>query len=174
MLAEQIVIVQDGGWQQTAIAIGTCVAALGFVAAAVGTFLAWFGIKENSKGRHAQLAIDFGKRWDNRHMANVRQITEDFDPGHLRAYYQVKLDTGGVALAQLEAFANFFEDLGVLNKLAIIDIVWIDETLGAAVRDYWDMWAVAAFDLRTRNRKVYQNWEALAEKIRERRTLNLD
>jgi hypothetical protein len=99
---------QGGGWQQTAIAVGSLVGAVGFLAAAVGTFLAWRGLRENAKGRDAQLAVDFGKRWDSRRMADVRIMVWGYTPGHLRAFYQAKAESYDRTYAKVEAFGNFF------------------------------------------------------------------
>ncbi len=155
-------------WADWLIAFGTCVAALGFVAAAIGTFLAWRGLKENSKGRHAQIAIDLGRRWDAKKMAAVRQVTAKFSASDLLSYYKVVVTLeDGKLYAQVEAFANFFEDLGVLNKLNILSTEWINETLGSAVLGYWAIWSLVAIEARRdpANAKLYENWEILAEKI---------
>jgi len=179
--ASQVVYVaQGGGWKETAIAIGTIVGAAGFVAAAVGTFPAWTGLKENSKGRHAQRAIELGRRWDDPTMASVRRTIEKFGAGEFRSsshemsrrYYGRLGRIRGKPYADLDAYATVFEDLGVLNTLDILNTEWIDETLGGAVLGSWLVWHLVAKEERALNPKTYENRERLAHRIWARREAN--
>jgi hypothetical protein len=166
-----VVNVTDGSWQQTAIAIGTCVAAFGFIVAAVGLIFTWAGVKENSKGRHAQLAVDFGRRWDSDGLATVRVKVFYWTPEHVRQYYEAKDESYDSEIAQVDTLPSFFEDLGVLVKLGILSLEWVDETLGSSVIGFWTKWHLVAADGRTdpANRKLYLNWETLARRLYERR-----
>ncbi len=131
-----IVPLEAADWQDTAIAIGTSVTTLGVIAAAVGAFLAWRGIREDAKGRHAQIAVDFGRRWDSEETAIVKTIVKELDATDLALYWRAKRDSGRDEYYQLERFANYFEDLGVLNRLNILDIEWVKECLGSSVLGY--------------------------------------
>jgi hypothetical protein len=69
----------------------------------------------------------------------------------------------------LERFANYFGQLGTLHKLGVLELEWIDEMLGSAVTDYWELWRPSVMKDRPRLPKLYENWELIALKIRQRR-----
>lgn len=147
-------------------------AAFGFVVGAVGLFLAWIGVRENSKGRHAQLAVDFGKRWDSDGLAAVRVTVFGWTADHVKLYYEAKSDSYDLEIAKIDTLPSFFEDLGVLVKLGILSLEWVDETLGSSVIGYWTQWHLVGDDgrLNPANRQLYRNWENLARRLFNRRS----
>jgi hypothetical protein len=160
----------DPNWAEVVTAIGTAVVALGVIAATVGAFMAKRAVDEDSKGRHAQIAMDLGRRWDSPETASIKQLTKKWDPLELRLYWEIKNHSNSDEYYELERFANFFEELGVLNKLKILKLDWIDETLGSAVLDYWEMWRSAIKLEQKTWPKAYENWTSLAQKIEARRS----
>lgn len=126
-------------------------------------------LKENAKGRHAQIAVDLGRRWDSKEILPIREELSTCSAHTVRRLVQLS-----IALGFAETFfyrwrplANFFEDLGVLHKLGILDTVWINETLGSVVLDFWARWHLLAEASREdpKGREAYRNWERLAEQI---------
>ena len=71
----------------------------------------------------------------------------------------------------IEALAHFFENVGVLSTLRILNFQWVNLTLGSAVFRYRNMWHLVVRDVRTipQNHEAYRNWEDLARVILKRR-----
>ncbi|MGH9092012.1 MAG: DUF4760 domain-containing protein [Acidimicrobiales bacterium] len=160
---------QVTAWATLALAIGVAVAGVTAVFAWRSMRLAGESLKEDTKTRHAQIAVQLGRVWETDDMWRIRQRTKNFSPGDLARYYERENTANSDAFYQLVRFANFFEDLGVLNKLGILGEEWVDECLGSSVIDYRDMWAdVIGYEQGTR-RTTYENWVRLADKIRTRR-----
>lgn len=70
----------------------------------------------------------------------------------------------------LERIPNFFEDLGVLERVGAVSFHVIAESFGLTVTETWDKCALAVQHLRVKyqDRRVYENFERLAERIRGR------
>jgi hypothetical protein len=153
------------GWTQSVTAIATAVGALGLGAAAAGVFFASRSLRENALSRHAQIALDLGKRWDDDPLASVRQLlvkSDVFDADSLYEFVKNQADLNSNDYWKLERFANFFEGLAVLWRLEILSIEWIDQTLGESVMGYWQMWTVQAASERSTYPRAYENWRDLA------------
>jgi hypothetical protein len=79
----------------------------------------------------------------------------------------ISLEFAGTFYYRWQPLANFFEDIGVLHKLGILDTEWINETLGSGVLDFWVRWHLVADVSRQepKGAEAYRNWERLAERI---------
>jgi len=155
-------------------AIATCVIAVGLLAS-------WGAIRDNSKTRHAQIAMDMGRRYDEPALKTIKEKIQKWSPERMLQEFRDVENSGGIAVWDLDQLANFFEDLGVLYKMRALKIRWLDETLGTACTDYWHMWSVLTFTQRAnetavtgKKSKLYENWQKAANKISERRGLPMD
>jgi hypothetical protein len=163
----RVVQASGGGpnWAEIVTAVATAVAAFGLIFAGVGAILAWRGLAENSKARHAQISLELGKRWDCEATSKIIKLTRDWTPLHLDLYIRAKLESDGDEYYELERFSNFFEDVGVLYRLRILDLEWIDQTLGSTVIEYWKLWRMNVLADRPRHPTLYKNWQTLAEQL---------
>jgi len=98
------------------------------------------------------------------------------DAATFQAHYRSLWENNKLHALETQRLANFFEDLGVLESLRSLDIQWIEESLGSVVMAFWKTWELAAIEDRNKEKVrradaqlIYENWEALAFKIEERR-----
>ena len=160
-------------WTDKVTAWATLGTALGVIAAGIAAAYAAKQVAESKRARHADIAVDMSRRWDETGLVSCRQGLREMTPEAVKNLYvdaYAKKDPG---YFDMQLLPNFFEDLAVLEKMRIVDLEWIDETLGGATMNYWRQWrlAVEADRVSRQGPKLFENFEKLAEKIRARRGL---
>jgi hypothetical protein len=144
----------------------------------LGLLASWLAVKDNSKTRHAQIAMDMGRRYDEPGLKAIKARIQYWTPEKMMEEFQAVEDSRGVW--DLDQLANFFEDLGVLQKMGALKIKWLDEMIGQACTDYWHMWSVLTESERKKaiaagqRPNLYVNWQTTANKISKRRGLPMN
>jgi hypothetical protein len=159
-------------WAEWLLSVSTAVLALGVVAALYGIFSSRRAIREDAQARNTSVFLEIGRKWDDPDVMQVRADTYNMDAAAFHTYFQ--------SLAPLETIktrkiANYFEDLAVLESLGSLDIQWIEESIGTTIETYWSLWELVTVQERQTDGRadaalIYENWEALAKRIAERRT----
>ena len=164
------------GWTEIVIAVATGVLAVGVLATVWAAWGARSAVRETVKARHTQLFIDIARRWDDSEMQKAKQSLAGMNAIRFQEHYRRLYKRKGPELYGVERFANFFEDLGLLEKMGNIEIKWIEESLGSSVTGYWEMWKLATIEQRDATGPtgidatlLYENWELLAHKIEARK-----
>ena len=172
-------------WTQQVTAIASIIAGLGVLGVLASVCLAKRSLKatlaqvekaaeqveEAEKIRHISLTIEMADRWHDPVVAEVRRSLEknETTPEVFSERYKRALDDHSQDLYDLRKFADFFEDFGTLASLDCLDLELINTLLGPTVIDFWDMWA-PAIESDPKRDGLYENWEHLAEELREMRS----
>ena len=161
-------LIDGANWAEAVTGIGTVVIAAGLV-------FAGFQVRESRRSRHADLAVDVSERWDHEYLVTVRALLTDLTPEELRTLYLDLYKSRDPEVYILQREPNFFEDLGVLQKLRCISLEWIDETLGGLTVERWRLWSPTIETLRSGISgpewpRAYSNFERLARKLKKRRS----
>jgi hypothetical protein len=157
-------------WAERLTAWSTLALAIGVGAAFIGTLLARKSIKETVNSRHAQIALEMTGRWDG-DIRSIKQSVASISSEQLAKRVAKGERRNSNDFYDLERFANYFEQLGTLYKLGVLELSWIDELLGSSVMEYWDLWSPSVLVDRPRHPKLYENWELIAGQIHQRRAI---
>jgi hypothetical protein len=143
---------------------------------ALGLLFAGFQVRESRHSRHAAIAVELARQWSDDDLIESRSALTRFDSAqHFCATYKrVRLldREPGDDYFVTQRVANFFEYLGVMQRFGWVSVDWINETLGSAVLEWWNMWYLAVEYERnrsTQSKNAFKNFEDLAKSIRLQR-----
>jgi hypothetical protein len=153
-------------WAEQLTAIATSVGAIGLLGAIVAAVYAGQQVREARKGREAQMAAEFFRRWNEDALVEARRLVGRFETQEeLSAAFQ-----GYVAADAPEAYVlyrelDYFEQLAALETQGAFDFELIKLLLGATLIERWEMWepAISA----AHGVGVYPLFGALASKMRD-------
>ena len=159
-------------WTDVVTAIGTAVAALGFVAAAVAAWLAYDTIKETRKDRHIQLLMDYGSRWDDERLFEAREKRSKIEgPALVEAVGKYLRDPGKRSVVPvLLRIPNYFEDLAIMVWYGKLDPEFVAKSFSGLALAEWDYWKEAILLMRIElgDEQAYVEFEKLVDELRKR------
>jgi len=153
-------------------AIATSLLAFGVVGAFGAAVFAAQQVREAQKGREAQVATEFFRRWNEEALVEARQMVGRFkSPDELRDAFLTYAAADAPEAYVLYRELDYFEQLAAMESRGAADLDLIKLLLGPVLIDRWEMWKPAIEEARqARGAKVYPLFEGLAEKLQ--RALN--
>jgi len=153
-------------WAEQLTAIATAVLAVGALGAGVAAVFAGQQVREARRGRQAQAAIEFFRRWNEDSLTQARRLIADFDgPDELASAFANYVNVNAPEAFVLYRELDYFEQLAALERSGAFDIVTIELMVGRLLVDRWDLWEPA---LRaTHGVDAYPLFRALAERMRQ-------
>ena len=157
----------DPNWAEKMTAISTAVGSVGLLSTLGLAIFAGRQVKEAQQARHAQLAADFLRRWDEPDLVETRRLIAQFTTTEeLTAAFQEYIRTNSVSAYVLYRELDYFEQLGALESVGAFHLGLIELLLGTRLLERYDMWkpSIDAMGGET----VYPMFTALAAKLRRR------
>jgi hypothetical protein len=159
------VLALDPTWADKVTAIATAVSAVALLGAVSAGIFAGQQVREARRGRHAQTALDFVRRWDEDALVEARRLVASFaSPEQLAVAFRGYVERNDHDAYVLYRELDFFEQLAALERLGAIDFDLVSALLGRRLVDRWDMWRPAIAAIWPEN--PYPLFEQLAEKMR--------
>jgi hypothetical protein len=157
----------DIHWAAGITAVATAITAVGVIFA--GLAAAWAGrqVREAERTRHATAAIEVASRWEGEPLVTSRRraLTYPTKEALRDGYLQAKRDRTDEYFI-LQRLPDFFEDLGVMERMGGLGLEWIRLTLGSAIRDYWRAWQPVVKAVRDAGQPTMgENFERLADRL---------
>ena len=154
-------------------AIATSLLALGLVGAFGAAVFAAQQVREAKRGREAQVATEFFRRWNEEALVEARQMVGRFkSPDKLRDAFLTYAAADAPEAYVLYRELDYFEQLAAMESRGAADLDLIKLLLGPVLIDRWEMWKPAIEEARqARGASVYPLFEALVEKLQ--RALNV-
>jgi len=162
-------LIDGASWAEGLTGIGTMLIAVGLIFAA-------YQVREARRSRHADLAVEISRMWEDKRLVECRKKISKLsgsDEIHDRYLAKYKAKDAEVYVLQRELY--FFEDLGTLIKMKSISLRWIDETLGGVTIERWNLWEPTVARIRRgidgpEWPRAYENFEFLVRKLQKRRS----
>jgi hypothetical protein len=151
-------------WAEELTAVATAVGSIGLVSTLGLVLVAARQVREAQHARHAQLAADFLRRWDEDNLVEARRLVAQFaDRDALAVAFRGYIDTNSVSAYVLYRELDFFEQLGALEQIGAFDFDLITVLAGRLIVDRFELWepSIAAM-----GDGVYPMFTALAAKLR--------
>lgn len=156
-------------WPDQVTAIATAVSAVALLGAVSAAVFAGQQVREARRGRHAQTAVDFLRRWDEDALVETRRLVAGYSsPEVLAEAFQGFIARNDHNAYVLYRELDYFEQLGALEHVGALDFDLVEVLLGSRLVDRWDLWAPALSATAPEN--PYPMFEALAAKMRQRLT----
>ena len=152
-------------WAEQLTAIATTIGAVGLTGAIVAAVYAGQQVREARRGREAQMAAEFIRRWNEDALVEARRLIGRFQtPQELSAAFQRYVASGAPEAYVLYRELDYFEQLGALERRGAFDFELIRLLLGDTLTARWDMWRPAIEA--AHGAGTYPMFEALAGKMR--------
>jgi hypothetical protein len=154
----------DPNWAEQVTAIATAIGSIGLVSTLGLAIFAGLQVREAQHARHAQLAADFLRRWDEDSLVETRRLVAQYPNGEeLATAFAGFLAANSVSAYVLLRELDFFEQLGALEAVGAFDFELIQVLLGDRLVERYDLWRPS---IDAMGDDVYPRFGALAEKIR--------
>ena len=154
-------------WAEQVTAIATAIGCIGLTSTLVLAVLAARQLREAQRGRHAQLAADFIRRWDEPALVEARRlVAEQADGGELAATFTASVADNSMAAYVLMRELDFYEQLGALDHVGAFDFELIDALIGNSLVARWELWRPTVDAM---GDDAYPMFRALADKMRRQR-----
>ncbi len=154
----------DPNWAEIVTAVATAVGAIGLLSAIGAALFAARQVREAERGRHASMAAEFVRRWDEADLVETRHLIGQFKtPEELKVALE-----GFVAENSIQAFIlfrepDYFEQLAALEHVGAFDFELIRLLLGHRLIARWEMWKPS---IDAMGDDVYPMFEHLVERMR--------
>jgi hypothetical protein len=153
----------DPNWADIVLAVATAVGAVGLLFAIVAAFFAAQQVREARKSRHADMAAEFLRRWNERDLVETRRLVAQFrTPEELSAAFQRFIAANALDAYVLYRELDYFEQLGALVHVGAFDLELIEVLAGPMLIARWEMWKPSIDAMGT---DVYPMFEALANRM---------
>jgi hypothetical protein len=160
--------VSDPNWAEQVTAISTAVGSIGLASTLGLAIFAGLQVREAQHARHAQLAADFLRRWDEDALVETRRLVAEYPDGQaLARAFAGFLGSNSVSAYVLLRELDFFEQLGALEHVGAFDFRLIQVLLGDRLVERYDLWQPSIDAI---GDDVYPRFRELAEKLRRART----
>lgn len=121
----------DPNWAEQVTAISTAIGSIGLLSTLGLAIFAGLQVREAQHARHAQLAADFLRRWDEDALVETRRLVAQYATGEELAHaFAGFLATNSVSAYVLLRELDFFEQLGALEAVGAFDFELIEVLLG--------------------------------------------
>ena len=153
----------DPSWAEVVTAVATAVGAIGLLGAIVAAVFAAQQVREARRSRHADMAADFLRRWNETDLVETRRLAAQFrTPEELSTAFH-----GFIAANALDAYVlyrelDYFEQLAALEHLGAFDFELIKLLAGRQLIERWKMWKPSIDAMGT---DVYPMFGALVERM---------
>jgi len=152
-------------WAEQLTAVATTIGAVGLTGAIVAAVYAGQQVREARRGRQAQMAAEFIRRWNEDALVETRRLIDRFQtPQELSAAFQQYVASGAPEAYVLYRELDYFEQLGALEQRGAFDFELIRLLLGRTLVARWEMWRPAIHA--AHGAGVYPMFEVLAGKMR--------
>lgn len=161
--------IDGANWAEALTGIGTVLIAGGLIFAA-------YQVRESRKSRHADLAVEISRMWEDKRLVDCRmKVAKLSGSDALHDLYLARYKAKDPEVFVLQREPYFFEDLGTLLKMKSISLRWIDETLGGLTIERWNLWEPTVDRIRRgidgpEWPRAYENFELLVRKLKKRRS----
>jgi hypothetical protein len=153
-------------WAEQVTAIFTAVGSIGLLSTLGLAIFAGLQVREAQQARHAQIAADFLRRWDEHDLVETRRLVAQFaNKEELAAAFQEFIRTNSVSAYVLYRELDYFEQLGALESVGAFHFDLIKLLLGQRLIDRWNLWK-PSIDAMGDN--VYPMFAALVAKLENR------
>ena len=128
-------------WAEILTAVSTAVGAVGLLSAISAALFAARQLRESERSRHAAMAAEFLRRWNEDQLVETRHLIGQFKtPTELATAF-----TGFIASNSVQAFVlyrelDYFEQLAALEHVGAFDFELIRLLLGPRLIDRFEMW----------------------------------
>jgi hypothetical protein len=154
-------------WAEQVTAISTAIGSIGLLSTLGLAIFAGLQVREAQHARHAQLAADFLRRWDEDALVETRRLVAQYATGEeLAAAFGGFLEANSVSAYILLRELDYFEQLGALEHVGAFDFELIEVLLGERLVERYDLWKPS---IDAMGNDVYPRFGALAEKMRRAR-----
>jgi hypothetical protein len=154
----------DPNWAEVVTAIATALGSIGLLSSLGLVLVAGRQVRESQHARHAQLAADFIRRWDEHDLVEARHLVAQFaDRDALATAFQGYIETNSVSAYVLYRELDYFEQLGALEHIGAFDFELIKVLVGKLIVERHELWAPS---IAAMGENVYPMFGALAAKLR--------
>jgi hypothetical protein len=131
-------------WAEQVTAIATAVGAVGLLGAIVAAVYAGQQVREARKGREAQMAAEFFRRWSDEPLVEARRLLRSYaTPEELSEAFRGFVAADAYEAQVLYRELDYFEQLAALEERGAFDFELIKLLLGPALVERWKMWQPA-------------------------------
>src|SRR5690242_1812401 len=156
----------DPNWAEQVTAIFTAIGSLGLLSTLGLAVFAGRQVREAQQARHAQLAADFLRRWDEPDLVETRRLVAQFKTKEALAdAFREYIETNAASAYVLYRELDYFEQLGALEQVGAFHFDLIMLLLGRRLVERWDMWKPSVDAIGPHS---YPCFEALAAKVNAR------
>jgi hypothetical protein len=160
------VLALEPTWADKVTAIATAVSAVALLGAVSAGIFAGQQVREARRGRHAQTALEFLRRWDEDALVESRRLVAGFrSTQQLADGFRGYIERNDREAYVLYRELDFFEQLAALERLGAVDFELINMLLGPRLVERWEMWRPSIAMLWSQN--PYPLFEQLAAKVRQ-------
>lgn len=153
-------------WAEELTAVATAVGSIGLISTLGLVLVAGRQVREAQHARHAQLAADFLRRWDEDNLVETRRLVAQYESKEaLAAAFREFIATNSVSAYVLYRELDFFEQLGALERIGAFDFDLIEALVGKLLVERFDLWKPSIDSM---GEDVYPNFTALAAKLADR------
>jgi hypothetical protein len=159
------VLASAPNWAEQLTAIATAVLAVGVLGAGVAALFAGQQVRESRRGREAQMAAEFFRRWDEDGLVEARRMSAELAAsGRLVEAFSRYVSANAPEAYVLYRELDYFEQLAALERAGAFDAAMIELLVGRLLVERWDLWEPALRE--THGVQAYPLFHALAERMR--------
>jgi|SRR5689334_17493867 hypothetical protein len=153
-------------WAEQVTAIATAIGSIGLLSTLGLAIFAGRQVREAQQARHAQIAADFLRRWDEPDMVEARRLVAQFaTKEELATAFREYIATNSLSAYVLYRELDYFEQLGALESVGAFHFELITILLGRRLLERWEMWKPSIDAMG--GDEVYPMFAALVAKVRE-------
>ena len=131
----------DPNWAEQVTAISTAIGSIGLLSTLGLAIFAGLQVRESQHARHAQIATDFIRRWDEADLVETRRLVAQLGTKEeLAAAFQDFIRTNSMSAYVLYRELDYFEQLGALESVGAFHFDLIKLLLGRRLIDRWNLW----------------------------------
>jgi len=154
----------DPNWAEQVTAIFTAIGSIGLLSTLGLAIFAGQQVRESQRARHAQVAAEFLRRWDEDDLVETRRLVAQYEtPQALAEAFVEYIRTNSRSAYVLYRELDYFEQLGALEAVGALDFDLIHVLLGPRLVDRWRMWKPSIDAIG--GDEVYPMFAALAAKV---------
>jgi len=151
-------------WAEQVTAIFTAIGSIGLLSTLGLAIFAGLQVRESQHARHAQIAAEFLRRWDEDELVEARRLVARFSSGEeLAAAFQEYIRTNSMEAYVLYRELDYFEQLGALEQVGALHLDLIRLLQGHRLIDRWKLWKPSIDAMG--GEQVYPMFAALVAKL---------
>jgi hypothetical protein len=128
-------------WAEQVTAIFTAIGSIGLLSTLGLAIFAGLQVRESQQARHAQIAAEFLRRWDEADLVETRRLVARFENAdELAAAFQEYIRTNSMEAYVLFRELDYFEQLGALEHVGALHLQLVELLLGRRLVDRWKLW----------------------------------